>query len=223
MFAKVTGQLQSNAKEIIGIPNNVEATSIRAGGIQEMAGHQDVTTFDSSCRSGHLNMMAAACRTYEYTHATASAVLIGGMAASGYVHCRVKVCTARLIFFNGMSAQDQMGMTNLLEKLLSSDIDFGEAKRNLYFCMFATFLMHLETFVSTYSTKHFVVMRTLTVAKEFGFSYVQLLAYGADVRADFYARNSAYQASASSNSQVNYYLYIYIYISINIYIFYIYI
>jgi hypothetical protein len=149
MFAKVTGQLQSIAKEIIGIPNNIEATCVRSGGIQEMVAHQDVTTFDSSCRSGHLNMMAAICRTYEYTHATASAVLIGGMAGGGYVRCRGKVCTASLIFFPAMSAQDQMGMTNLLEKLFSSDIDFGEAKRNLYFCMFATFLMHLETFVST--------------------------------------------------------------------------
>jgi hypothetical protein len=131
--------------------------------------------------------------------------MVGGLAGGGYIHCRGQVYAATMSsFFPGMRCQDQTAMTNLIEKLVQSDINFGEAKKGLYHCMFATFLMHLQSFVSKYTVSHLIVVKIVTLSKQFGFSYAQLVEFGALVRADFLLRNSAFQSLAASNSPVIY-------------------
>lgn len=119
-------------------PQDIDATSIRSGAIQELAGHPLLNGFDVALRSGHQAALSKENRAYEYTHCTPSATLIGAMALARYRNCRAKCFTARLVFYSGMSEKLQISMTNLMNSLFQSDINFGPAKTQLYHCMFAT-------------------------------------------------------------------------------------
>lgn len=200
-----TKDLQTVVKGIDGIPSHIDMTSVRAGAIQEVASHRTTTFFDTAVRSGHQQELSVSCRSFEYTHCTPQATMKGGLGLAGYIDTTLKkAATARIIGFSGMSTEKQISMTNLMAKLFQSDIDFGAAQTNLYHCMFATFLMHLETFVSTYTANHLIVKEVVSQSRLFGFKYNDLVALGAEVREDFLLRNLAHQRLAPSVSQVPY-------------------
>jgi hypothetical protein len=80
----------------------------------------------------------------------------------------------------------------MMTSLFQSDIDFGEAKQQLYHCLLATLLMSLQVMISKYGVSSIIVKEVLGKARDFNIGYEDLLNYGALIRTDFIQRNVAH-------------------------------
>ena len=114
------------------------------------------------------------------------------MALAGYSNSMQKCFTARPAFYNDLPREEQDALTNMMSHLFDSDITYGAAKYSLHHCLLATVLMSLESMVSEYSMENIMVQE---VARQFKFSYNELLAFGSIIRKDFLQRNFAYVPS----------------------------
>jgi hypothetical protein len=146
--AKNTRFLQELAVKIPNLSSNVDGTSLRSGAIQEMSVHPTTDTFHVAVRSGHQQDLSINCRAFEYTWCLPSTTLVGGVALAGYSNSRRKCFTALLPFYCSMSFDEQNNLNNMMTSLFQSDIDFGEAKQQLYHCLLATLLMSLQVMIS---------------------------------------------------------------------------
>ena len=207
--AKNTRFLQELAGKVANLPSNVDGTSLRSGAIQEMAIHPTTDMFHVAVRSGHQQDLSINCRAFEYTWCLPSSTLVGGMALAGYSNSRRKCFTARLPFYSGMSFDDQNKLTNMMASLFQSDIEFGDAKQQLYHCLLATLLMSLQRMVSQHGVSSIIVKEVLGKAREFSISYEDLLNYGSLIRTDFIERNVAHIPILPAVSEVDDHFYYY--------------
>lgn len=125
------------------------------------------------------------------------------MALAGYSNSRRKCFTARLPFYSGMSFDDQNKLINMMASLFQSDIEFGDAKQQLYHCLLATLLMSLQRMVSQHGVSSIIVKEVLGRAREFSISYEDLLNYGSLIRTDFIERNVAHIPILPAISEVD--------------------
>ena len=103
----------------------------------------------------------------------------------------------------GMSFDDQNKLTNMMASLFQSDIEFGDAKQQLYHCLLATLLMSLQRMVSQHGVSSIIVKEVLGKAREFSISYEDLLSYGSLIRTDFIERNVAHIPILPAISEVD--------------------
>ena len=199
---KLTRAIQALHGMVKNVPANIDGTSLRSGAIQTMAAHSTTSMFHVAVRSGHQQDLSRDCRAFEYTWCTPSATLVGGIALAGYSNSMQKCFTARLAFYNDLPRGEQDALTNMMSHLFDSDITYGIAKDSLYHCLLATVLMSLESMVSEYSMENIMVQEVLKSARQFKFSYPELLAFGSIIRKDFLQRNLAHLPSTSSIPEV---------------------
>ena len=104
----------------------------------------------------------------------------------------------------GMSFDDQNKLTNMMASLFHSDIEFGDAKQQLYHCLLATLLMSLQRMVSQHGVSSIIVKEVLGKAREFSISYEDLLSYGSLIE-----RNVAHIPILPAVSEVDDHFYYY--------------